>query len=170
MPTLLTMLGLPVPRAVEGRDLSEHALGTGGTDNEAAHMQGMGATAAWTDGTEWRALRDHEYTYAVYHRDGKELLFHNTSDPFQMKDLAGDRSAAARLAHYRALSAKWRKQQGDTFEACSWYESRWTKDRNITNTARGVGQDLPALDRLTAQWFANGVGERQVKPEAAHEG
>src|SRR5215831_4468829 len=45
MPTLLSMLNLPVPRAVEGTDLSGHALGKGGSTPDAAHMQGMGTTA-----------------------------------------------------------------------------------------------------------------------------
>ncbi len=162
MPTLLSMLGLRVPPAVEGKDLSGVALGTGHADNEAAHMQGMGATAAWVDGTEWRALRDHEYTYAIYHRDRKELLFNNRQDPFQMKNLAGDRTHAAQLTHYRQISERWRKQQNDTFEACSWYEPRWTKDRNITNTARGVGQNLDPLHELLARWFPDGIGERSV--------
>ena len=45
-------------------------------------MQGMGNTAAWIDGAEWRAVRDYEYAYAIYHRDGKELLFNHRSGPF----------------------------------------------------------------------------------------
>jgi len=57
-------------------------------------MQGMGTTAAWTDGTEWRAVRDHEYTYAIYRRDRRELLFDNRRDPYQLRDLAEDRAKA----------------------------------------------------------------------------
>src|SRR5262249_52889725 len=77
MPTLLSLPTLLPPRPGEGADLSRHALGKGGSVPDAAHMQGMGTTAAWADGTEWRGLRDHEYTYAVYRRDGRELLFHH---------------------------------------------------------------------------------------------
>jgi arylsulfatase A-like enzyme len=152
MPTLLSMMNLPVPRSVEGADLSRHALGQGGSGPDAAHMQGMGTTAAWTDGTEWRGLRDHEYTYAVYRSDGRELLFHHRSDPYQMRDLAPERSAAATLRHYREKSQAWRKERNDTFEACTWYRDRWTKDRNIVLTASGVKQDLGALQQLRAKW------------------
>ncbi len=162
MPTLLTMLGLPVPRAVEGKNLSGAALGRSNADNEAAHMQGMGATAAWVDGTEWRALRDHEYTYAIYRRDRKELLFDNRQDPFQLKNLVDDRAQATRVKHYRELSERWRSHQNDTFEACSWYQPRWTRDRNITQTAQGVGQDLDQLQHLLNRWLPSGVGERSV--------
>ncbi len=154
MPTVLSMLNLPIPKAVEGKDLSSHAFGKGGSDHDAAHMQGMGTTAAWKDGTEWRALRDHEYTYAIYHRDRSELLFNNRNDPFQLNDLALDRTQTAKLAHYRQLSANWRLQQNDSFEACTWYQGRWTTDRNITSTAKGVGQDLAKLKTINNKWFA----------------
>ncbi|NQU20645.1 MAG: sulfatase, partial [Candidatus Nealsonbacteria bacterium] len=69
MPTLLGMLDLPVPEAVEGMDLSHCALGIEGPEPEAALMQNTGACAAWQDGHEWRALRDKRFTYAVYRRD-----------------------------------------------------------------------------------------------------
>lgn len=162
MPTLLSLMQIRVPSGVEGMDLSAHALGTGGPDHEAAHLQGMGATAAWTDGSEWRAVRDHEYTYAIYHKDGKELLFHTRNDPFQMTDLASERSSASTLSHYRAMSERFRKEQNDVFEACSWYQSRWTKDRNIVDTAKGVPQNLDALQELTAKWFPGHVGDRTI--------
>jgi arylsulfatase A-like enzyme len=162
MPTILRLMNLSVPAAVEGMDLSSHALGKGGSDHEAAHMQGMGATAAWTDGTEWRALRDHEYTYAIYHRDGKELLFNHRKDPYQMIDLAQERSFATTLKHFRQMSESWRKEQNDEFHACSWYQDRWTTDRNITMTARGVTQDLDALHQITQKWFPDGIGAQSV--------
>lgn len=153
MPTLLSMMNLPVPRTVEGADLSRHALGQGGAGPDAAHLQGMGTTAAWQDGTEWRALRDHEYTYGIYHRDGSELLFHNRLDPYQLRNLAAEKSAAATLREYRERSQRWRKERNDSFESCTWYRDRWTTDRNITLTATGVKQDLDALHKMQAKWF-----------------
>jgi arylsulfatase A-like enzyme len=153
MATVLSLMGLPVPRAAEGIDLSRQVFGQGGPGPEAAHMQGMGTTAAWTDGTEWRGLRSHEYTYAVYRRDGKELLFHNRRDPYQMRNLAGEKSAAAPLKQYRELSARFRKEHNDTFESCTWYRDHWTRDRNITMTAGGVTQNLELLGQTMKKWF-----------------
>jgi arylsulfatase A-like enzyme len=153
MPTLLTMLDLPVPGSVEGSDLSRHVRGEGGSGPDAAHMQGMGTTAAWTDGTEWRALRDHEYTYAIYRRDGRELLLRHRTDPYQMRDLASEKSEAATLQHYREKSQAWRKAHNDTFESCTWYRDHWTQDRNITMTAKGVAQDLGELARIRQKWL-----------------
>jgi arylsulfatase A-like enzyme len=152
MPTLLSMLNLPIPRAVEGADLSRQMLGKGGPGPGAVHMQGMGTTAAWQDGTEWRAMRDHEYTYAIYRRDGSELLFHNRRDPYQMRNLASDKSAPATLREYRERSQRWRKERNDTFESCTWYRDHWTSDRNITATAMGVRQDLGVLQKVLAKW------------------
>jgi len=161
MPTLLTMMDIPVPRGVEGIDLSSQFMGKGGTDNVAAHMQGMGTTAAWVDGTEWRALRDHEYTYAIYHKDRSELLFNNRKDPYQMTNLADDRSFNPTLTHYRTTSENWRKEQNDTFEACSWYK-RWTTDRNITDTAKGVTQNLEELQQVLDKWLPPNIANQPV--------
>jgi arylsulfatase A-like enzyme len=161
MPTILSLMGIPIPSTVEGRDLSKSATGEGSLVPDAAHMQGMGATAAWADGSEWRALRDHEYTYAIYRRDRKELLFNHRNDPYQLINLADERSNSAILGHYRKMSEDWRKEQNDTFESCTWYE-RWTEDRNITMSAKGTEQDLRALKEITDKWFPNGIGEHPV--------
>jgi arylsulfatase A-like enzyme len=162
MPTLLSMMGLPVPAAVEGEDLSGAVLGTHASTKSVAHMQGMGATAAWADGSEWRALRDNEFTYAIYKKDRSELLFHNRLDPYQMTNLAQDRATQTTLQHYRSVSETWRAAQNDTFENCTWYQ-RWMKDRNIVNTAKGVTQDLDALDNLVAKWFPGSTGEKVIE-------
>jgi arylsulfatase A-like enzyme len=152
MPTLLDMMGLPVPRGVEGASFRALAMGGSGRVPDAAFLQGMGTTAAWRDGTEWRALRDRRYTYAIYRRDRKELLFDNEKDPYQMHNLAEDRSRAKLLAHYREKLNRWRKEHNDAFEACTWYQDRWTKDRNIVNTATGVSQDLEVLAALQRRY------------------
>ena len=39
---------------------------------------------------------------------------------------------------------------------------RWTVDRNITNTAKGVKQDLDSLRQLTAKWFPDGIGDKST--------
>ena len=149
MPTLLGAMGLPIPRAVEGADLSGNLMGRSVRGPDAVFMQGMGTTAAWKDGTEWRALHDQQFTYALYRRDRRELLFDNVADPFQMKDLSSDRGHRAKLDHYRTLLARRMKQHNDGFESCTWYRDRWTNDRNIVNTATGVKQDLAALQQIT---------------------
>jgi len=150
------LAGLPVPRGVEGMDVSRSLLGKGGAKPQAQFLQGMGTTAAWRDGTEWRAMRDHRFTYGIYRRDRSELLFDNQKDPYQVRNLAGERPHSARLKHYREALARWMKDQGDTFEACTWYERNWTKDRNILRGAKGGSHDLEHLDRILRLNFPAG--------------
>ena len=90
MPTLLAALNLPVPDEVEGFDFSPLFRGERlEGEPDAAFMQGMGATAIFEDGHEWRALRSKRYTYAAYLADGSELLFDNRSDPYQTAQSGG---------------------------------------------------------------------------------
>ncbi|MBN1877577.1 MAG: sulfatase [Anaerolineae bacterium] len=135
MPTLLALLGLSIPAAVEGMDLSHCTVGEIGPEPEAAFMQGTGATAAWVDGHEWRALRDRRYTYAIYRRDGQELLFDHQSDLYQLHNLVGDPTCASMLERFRALLLEKCKTLNDDFETCTWYRDNWTEDRIIVRTA-----------------------------------
>jgi arylsulfatase A-like enzyme len=138
MPTVLGLMRLPIPDDVEGMDLSRLALGKKGPEPEAAFLQGMGHTYLWIDGFEWRALRDKRYTYAVYRRDGSELLFDHVADPFQTQNLAGS-------PEFQKIADKFRddlklRMEGltDNFELCTWYRDHWTDgDRNILRGARG---------------------------------
>ena len=133
MPTLLTMMGLPVPKKVEGVDLSHCAFGKPGPEPEAAFLQNTGACAIWEDGYEWRALRSKRYTYAIYRKDRKELLFDNLKDPYQLHNLADDPEQQQTLNHFRALLKTRMAELDDTFEASTWYRDHWTKDRIITH-------------------------------------
>jgi arylsulfatase A-like enzyme len=137
MPTLLGLMGLPVPRDAEGMDLSHCALGRTGPEPEAALLQNTGACAAWEDGYEWRALRDKRHTYAVYRVDKSELLFDNVADPYQMKNLASDPAHKATMERFRAMLAARMASIDDTFEASTWYRDRWIRDRVILHGARG---------------------------------
>ncbi len=132
MPTLLSMAGLPVPAKVEGTDLGHCAFGKPGPEPEAAFLQNTGACATWEDGYEWRALRDKRYTYAIYRKDRRELLFDNTLDPYQLRDLAGDAGHTSTLERFRKLLKRRMAELDDTFEASTWYRDHWTRDRIIT--------------------------------------
>ncbi len=137
MPTLLSLVGLPIPDGVEGMDLSHCALGRSGPEPAAAFLQGMGATAIFEDGHEWRALRDKRFTYARY-RDGgsgSELLFDNLADPHQMVNLVDNPSYVEALDRFRSLLQQRMDNLNDTFESCTWYRDHWIEDRLILRTA-----------------------------------
>lgn len=136
MPTILSLMGLQVPEGVEGMDLSHCTLGGGGPEPQAAFLQNTGACAAWEDGHEWRALRDKQYTYAVYRVDKSELLFDNKNDPYQMNNLAGNAQYKEKLDRFRGMLARKMESLNDTFEKCTWYRDNWTDgNRNIIRTA-----------------------------------
>lgn len=136
LPTLLGLLGLPIPAGVEGMDVSRRVLGQPGPEPEAALLQGMGATAIFEDGHEWRGLRTKQHTYAVYRVDGAEFLFDNQADPWQMQNLAGSPAHAELLDHLRGLLRARLSELNDTFECCTWYRDHWTEDRLILRTAK----------------------------------
>ena len=135
MPTLLSLMNLPIPDAVEGMDLAPCALGRGGPEPPAAFLMNTGACAEWEDGHEWRALRDKRYTYAVYRVDGAELLFDNTSDPYQMQNLAAAPEHAATMDRFRKMLREKMASLHDTFERSTWYRDHWIQDRIILRTA-----------------------------------
>lgn len=137
MPTVLSLLDLSIPAAVEGTDLAHCALGKPGPEPAAAFLQNTGACAAWENGHEWRAFRDKQYTYAVYRRDRSELLFDNTADPYQMKNLADDPEHADTLECFRQMLAERMSSLNDTFPESTWYRDNWTKDRLILRGAKG---------------------------------
>ena len=138
MPTLLGLIGQPVPEEVEGMDLSHLALGKKGPEPEAAFLQGLGHTYLWRDGHEWRALRDKKYTYANYRVDGSELLFDNINDPHQMNNLIEDKQYEKAADKFRMMMDQKMKELEDNYESCTWYRDHWTDGkRNIIAGARG---------------------------------
>jgi arylsulfatase A-like enzyme len=136
MPSLLGLLGLESPADVEGSDLSGLMLGRDTAAPDAALMQICGATAIWEDGHEWRALRDARYTYAFYRVDGSEHLYDRDTDPFQMRNLAGDPAHRGLRDGMRARMLARMDALQDDFEASSHYRDRWTDgDRRILRSA-----------------------------------
>ncbi len=140
MPTLLSMMKLPVPESVEGIDISESILNGKHIDNDCL-MMGTGPTSLYGNGKEWRAIRSKRFTYAVYKIDGKEFLFDNINDPYQMNNLYYNKDYSE---IYKALKAEMylkMKKIGDTFEKNSFYKKYWVKDRIIN-------ADLPRRDEI----------------------
>ncbi len=134
MPSLLSLMGLPIPKEVEGTDLSACIRGEADTQ-EGALMMCTGPTAVFGDGNEWRAYRTKQYTYAVFKADGLELLFDNRRDPYQMENLMGDPAYAETAADLRARMLARMERIGDTFENNTYYEKNWVEDRLIKRTA-----------------------------------
>ena len=134
MPTLLSLMGLPCPEEVEGKDLSACLLGK--ADNSVPSLlMGTGPTAVWGPGREWRGVRGKQYTYAVYRADKKEFLFDNIADPYQMRNLASDPAYAEVKEALRKSMYEQMEKIRDGFWPNLKYRRLWTKHRVILRTA-----------------------------------
>ncbi|MCX6376715.1 MAG: sulfatase [Armatimonadetes bacterium] len=124
MPTLLSLCGAPIPKPVQGVDLSSFVLGKGGKKPESVLLQRILGGGGKKAGGEWRGVRTERYTYAKT-RDGGWLLFDNLKDPYQMNNLIGKTEAKDIQAKMEAELQKWLKRVGDNFEPGEAYIKRF---------------------------------------------
>lgn len=93
MPTLLDMLGLPIPQTVDGLSLYPLMRGEPARHwREALHIEHAPHHQSLTDGRE---------KYIWWPGTGAEHLFDLTTDPHELHDLAADAGAASRVAAWR---------------------------------------------------------------------
>ena len=126
-------MGLPVPEGVQGTDKRDEIEGITERD-DGSLMMCTGPTAVFNDGNEWRALRTKRYTYAVYKKDGKELLFDNERDKLQKNDLSSDPEYADIKSELKEKMFRKMKEIGDQFRSNSYYRDNWITDRCINET------------------------------------
>jgi len=105
MPTLLGLLGLPVPARVDGVDLSGVLRGSRAQGRDEVILQYESTFFPAEPEQRFRSLITAEWSYTVYFA-GPEMLFHLPSDPYQMNDRAADPASAAVLRDLRARLAQ----------------------------------------------------------------
>ena len=120
MPTILGLLDLKVPESVQGRDLSTSILKR---DDDAVE-----SVPLFFLNPMWRGVYTRRYTYGFgvvgmfTHEPNGELGFKNfpvkslydrQSDPYQLKNLYGDRNAASLQREMERLTQKWLDHFGD---------------------------------------------------------
>ncbi len=130
MPTLLTMMGLPVPDTVQGTDISD-CIQNGTRCENNCLMMGTGPTAIYGNGVEWRGIRSDRYTYATYKCDGSEYLFDNQADPYQLHNLIHSSEHEQVLHTLRGQMYAMMRRIGDNFEKNSYYKKHWVDHRKI---------------------------------------
>lgn len=99
LPSLCGLCDIPVPRTIEGRDLSRAWQGVSGAFEQGGILT-MNSTASYDyleDLQEWRGVRTKRYSYARW-LNGRVELFDLENDPLQMTNLA-DIPRAAELRH-----------------------------------------------------------------------
>jgi len=124
-PTLLGLVGIPVPQSMQGKDLSGIALGSDEPGPEYAllqHVDGLGHA----NGTRlpWRAVRTKDFLFGCT-TGQEEWLYDLQDDPHQTRNLVLVGGAKAQRAAAREVLAKALREAGDPFELPESYEPPW---------------------------------------------
>ena len=138
LPTLLALAGGSAPAGIDGIDLSGVLLGHSSAERDAAlianyssHWDYFHSEWPWP---EWRGVRTKQHTYVKWY-SGREELFDNEADPYQMQDrVESDHQTVARL---RKRLDELLQDAHDEFMAGPAYASWYDNERNIIRTGLG---------------------------------
>ncbi|MBT5715104.1 sulfatase [Candidatus Poribacteria bacterium] len=137
-PTLCGLCDVPVPRTVEGIDLSDAWLGREGAAEQDAVFT-MNFTKAYdylVEGEEWRGVRTKRHVYTRW-LNGLTELFDLDADPLQMRNLAADpASRELREALDRRLDA-FMSERSDALAPCTDSANWFDEQRRIVRNAHG---------------------------------
>ncbi len=142
LPTLAAMAGAPLPAGIDGIDLSGAILGRESKERDGAlianyssHWDYFHTEWPWP---EWRGVRTKRHTYVKWF-SGREELFDNQNDPYQMKSLA--EANRQTVMDFRALLHDLLQEAHDEFLAGPAYAEWYDNDRNIIRTGLGPIQE-----------------------------
>ena len=141
-PSLCGLCGVPVPRTVEGRDLSGAWRGHQGAFEQEAVFT-MNFTAAHdylVDGEEWRGVRTRDHSYAQW-LNGTRELYDLRDDPLQTDNLAGHAEHSGLEAEMEARLADLMAARGDELAPCTSYANWFDSQRRIVRNAYGPMPD-----------------------------
>jgi len=123
LPTLLSLSGLPIPKMIEGEDMTG-VIGhpAKGKDKAALIMSVSPFTSGLKD--EYRGIYTSRYAY-VEKLSGEWLLYDNTEDPLQMNNLAGKAEYSGLQKKLSASLKNELKKIGDDFKPREYYLNKW---------------------------------------------
>jgi len=127
MPTLLDLVGVPVPDGVEGVSFANHMLGQAEAPFEASLFGCYVPFANYTNehgGREYRGVRTSRYTY-VRDLKGPRLLYDNQEDAYQLENLCNQSEMRAVQTHLEGMLADLLERQCDTFSTRRELLDRW---------------------------------------------
>jgi arylsulfatase A-like enzyme len=136
-PTLCGLAGVPVPRSVEGQDLSAVLRGDGELDPEALLLMNFSKYYDWfEDGAEWRGVRTRNATYTEW-LSGRKELFDLKNDPLQQRNLAGEGDYRAMQRELEQALRDLQSLRGDALVPCTAWKGWLDGQRRVVRNAFG---------------------------------
>jgi arylsulfatase A-like enzyme len=142
MPSVCGLAGVPVPRTVEGLDMSAAFLGSAPpVTRDAAltmsfHNYTYSPNLIREDGHEWRGVRTHRYAYVAW-REGERMLYDLASDPGQLTNLAGLPEYQSTEQQLAETLQQLLSERGDALHPYSYYRHWIDSERRIVRNAFG---------------------------------
>jgi arylsulfatase A-like enzyme len=144
LPTLCALAGLPIPREIDGADLSGLALGKGGDGREEVllgiYTSECDYCLSGTAYPEWRGVKTKQHSYWRWLAGGEEL-YDNLADPYQMNNLAANGAEPEVLVRLRSRLSDLLAAAHDDFRPGTgygeWYEDRFTLVRTGLGSVPG---------------------------------
>lgn len=132
-PTLLGLCGVKPPATMQGTDLSTLVLGGRQAAPDSAFFQIFGPYDG--DGTTqgWRGIRTARYMYARY-ESKPWVLYDLESDPYELKNLAGEPGAARLREQLDRQLSQWMRRTGDAW-SLNWHALVEDKGRLYSHEA-----------------------------------
>ena len=139
-PTVAALANAEAPAGMDGRDLSAAVRGSSTAAareaaliaNYSSHWDYFHSEWPWP---EWRGVRTRRHTYVKW-LSGKEELFDNIADPYQMRNSAATDTST--LGHLRDLLTTLLAEAHDEFMSGPAYAGWYDSERNIVRTGRGL--------------------------------
>lgn len=163
MPTLLGMVSDEVPVDIDGNDLSTLFLGDESNMPRSQFIYNIIGYKGWSDGYgEWRGVVTQSHTY-VRLKDKDWLLFHDTEDPDQLRNLIDDLDYTQIKKDLEIELQRWLQATNDPFyssdEAIEHYvvgkvvvsEDKEVLIPQIINEYANRYPSLPDVDSIAAE-------------------
>lgn len=136
-PTLCGLAGIPIPRTVEGNDLSHLLLGDEGTEPDSVFLMNFSKYFDWfRDGAEWRGVRTKSHLYARW-LNGKIEMYDLQSDPWQTTNIAGIAEHADLQAGLASMLDEHQFKRCDELVPCTDWKCWLDDQRRVVRNAFG---------------------------------